>query len=153
MTKASKGDPGIVTKYSFVWGWLHLLNHRYGTMSTGQMQVALTLILFFDLDYYPTVAELAEITGLAKSNVSRYVSREMKAGFLEEYIDKDDRRRRKLKPSKNAKSELEWHRRHVEKIHDLVEKEREAIARSRQKLNFDEMMAHMRAITAAAMSK
>jgi len=94
-------------KYAFVWGWLHLVIHRYGTMSTGQVQVALALILLFDLDYNPTVSELSEMTGLAKSNVSRYISREMKASYLEEYIDKNDRRLRKLKPSKNAAIELQ----------------------------------------------
>ncbi len=70
----------------------------------------LTIVLLADLGYHPTVTELAEITGLPKSTISRYVSFEMSAGFLEEYIDPSDRRRRMLRPTSKGAAEREWHR-------------------------------------------
>jgi len=147
MAKSLHDTPDIAAQYTFVWGWLHLVNHRYGTMSTGQLQVVMTLILLCDLGYNPTVTELTEITGLSKSNVSRYISREMKSGFLEEYIDKDDRRRRKLRPSKAAASELEWQGQFIEKIYKLVDKTRRAPTEQDNNLNIENMITNMRAIT------
>jgi hypothetical protein len=46
-----------------------------------------------------------------KSSISRYVSDQMAKGFLEEYIDPQDRRRRRLRPTKAARRELRehWH--------------------------------------------
>jgi DNA-binding MarR family transcriptional regulator len=102
MIKESGGGLDAAVAYALIWGWLHLANHRYGTVPSGQMQVTLTMIMLNELDYHPTVTELAEMTGLAKSNVSRYVSTEMREGFIEEYIDPSDRRRRKLRPTKKA---------------------------------------------------
>jgi hypothetical protein len=85
-------DPEIDIPYAVVWRWLNLSVHRYGSTPTGQTLAVLTIVLLSDLGYHPTVTELAEITGLPKSTISRYVSFEMSAGFLEEYIDPADRR-------------------------------------------------------------
>jgi len=103
-------DPEIDIPYAVVWRWLNLSVHRYGSTPTGQTLAVLTIVLLSDLGYHPTVTELAEITGLPKSTISRYVSFEMSAGFLEEYIDPADRRRRMLRPTAAAAAEREWHR-------------------------------------------
>ena len=71
------------------------------------------------VDYHPTVGELAEIVRLPKSTVSRYVSAEMHAGFLEEIIDPDDRRRRRLHLTPMAKEEGSWHREQIRQITEL----------------------------------
>ena len=146
-TKAPQ-DSDVIFSYGLVWGWLHLSNQRYGTMPTGEMQVALTIIMLTELGYAPTVTELADITGLAKSNVSRYVSTQMKAGYVEEYIDSSDRRRRKLRPSTKAKLELSWVRERVQAIYDLVREQQPKDATSDQ--NFDTLLANLRAITDVA---
>ena len=146
-TKASQ-DVDIAFSYGLVWGWLHLSNQRYGTMPTGEMQIALTIIMLTELGYAPTVTELADITGLAKSNVSRYVSTQMKAGYVEEYIDSSDRRRRKLRPSAKAGLELNWLKKHAQGIYDLV---REQQPKDRTSdLNFDTLLGNLREITDVA---
>jgi len=68
----------------------------------------LTISLLDQVDYHPTIGELARITRLPKSTVSRYVSTEMNMGFLEEVIDPEDRRRRRLYTTAKAKDERKW---------------------------------------------
>ena len=58
-------DDGVVVPYTLIWGWLHLANHRYGTVPTGAMQVIMTIVAMNALGYHPTVTELAEITDAA----------------------------------------------------------------------------------------
>lgn len=110
-------DPECDIPYALVWRWLNLSVHRYGSTPTGQVLTVLTIVLLADLGYHPTVTELAEITGLPKSTVSRYVSFEMSAGFLEEYIDPNDRRRRMLRPTTKATDEREWHRGQIRQVY------------------------------------
>jgi DNA-binding MarR family transcriptional regulator len=149
MTNESRGNLDTSIAYALIWGWLHLANHRYGTIPSGQMQVTLTMILLNELDYHPTVTELAELTGLAKSNVSRYVSTEMREGFIEEYIDPSDRRRRKLRPTSKAGPELEWQQQRVGRIFDLV-REQSAKISAEKPLDFDQLIENLRAITNTA---
>ena len=137
----------ITIPYSLIWSWLHLCNQRYGTMPTGEMQIALTIMLLSEIGYAPTVTELAEITNLAKSNVSRYVSAQMTAGYLEEYIDSSDRRRRKLRPSAKSGLEVEWLEERGRKIFDLVREQQEKGETSKQ--DFNAMLENLRAITDA----
>jgi DNA-binding MarR family transcriptional regulator len=145
MPKKLLNENDVAFSYGLVWGWLHLANNRYGTMPTGEMQVTLTIIMLSSLGYDPTVTELADITGLAKSNVSRYVSGQMKQGFLEEYIDSSDRRRRKLRPSDKAQPELQWHEKHVRQLFDLL-REQQA---SSDDLDFSKLLENLNAITRA----
>ena len=147
MGKNTLGDSEIRFAYGLVWGWLHLANQRYGTMPTGEMQVTLTIIMLCKLGYDPTVTELAEITGLAKSNVSRYVSAQMTAGFLEEYIDSSDRRQRKLRPSAKAEPELVPHEKHVQKLIDLIQEQQQKGTTSTR--DFNVLLNNLRAITEA----
>jgi DNA-binding MarR family transcriptional regulator len=96
--------------YAMFWRFVHLSVHRYGSNPTGQMLVVLTIMLLDKAGVHPTVSDLADITGLPKSSVSRYVSSEINTGFLEEAIDPQDRRRRYLKPTAKSQKEKTWHR-------------------------------------------
>ncbi len=115
-----KKTPESKALYALVWRYLHLTVHRYGSMPTGQMLVVMTIITLSDLGYCPTVTELAEITGIPKSSISRYISAEMAAGLLEEIIDPGDRRRRRLRPTAAAEEERAWHAREVARIYEIV---------------------------------
>jgi DNA-binding MarR family transcriptional regulator len=100
-------SPSTLLTYSLVWGWLHFANKRFDPMSSGQMLTAMTIIMLHDMGYEPTVSDLTRLTGMPKSSVSRYVSREMELGFLEEYVDQADRRQRRLRATAAARPELE----------------------------------------------
>ena len=101
-------DIEITELYMLFWRFVEMFVHRYGSSPTGSLLTVLTITLLDQADYHPTIGELAEITRLPKSTVSRYVSTEMNAGFLEEIIDPEDRRRRHLHATKKTKSELAW---------------------------------------------
>lgn len=150
MTAGKSTDPDIGFSYGLVWGWLHLTNQRYGSMPTGEMQIALTIVMLNKLGFDPTVTDLTEITNLPKSNISRYVSGQMAKGVLEEYIDSSDRRRRKLRASQKAGPELIWFEKHVRKIYDLVhEQQQKGETTSR---DFNILLENLRAITDRAIT-
>ena len=109
MNEASK--PGndmetIATVYAVVWRWLLMSVSRYGSLPSGELLIVVTLIVMDRAGYHPTVTELSDITGMPKSSISRYVSDQMSDGFLEEYIDAKDRRRRRLRPTEAARQEM-----------------------------------------------
>ena len=110
--------------YALFWRLVHLSVHRYGSHPTAELLIVLTIMLLDRVGANPTVSELAEITGLPKSSVSRYISNEMRDGFLEETIDPVDRRRRYLSPTSKARKEQQWHLKQIRKI---VESCREVI--------------------------
>jgi DNA-binding MarR family transcriptional regulator len=110
--------------YVMFWRLVQLAVHRYGSHPTGELLIVLTIVLLDQAGYNPTVTELADITNLPKSSVSRYVSTEMSAGFLEEVIDPRDRRRRLLRPTKRALDEQQWHR---EQVLAIAARQREAL--------------------------
>ncbi len=119
----TEADDGVI--YSLFWRLLELAVHRYGSYPTGQLLTVMTIILLDRAGYHPTVGELARITRLPKSTVSRYVSAEMNNGYVEEVIDPEDRRRRRLHPTAQAREEQQWHRQKVREIavhtHDVLE--------------------------------
>ena len=108
MREWSPTDVEIAEVYSMFWRFMEMVVHRYGSSPTGGVLTVLTLSLLDQVDYHPTIGELAEITRLPKSTVSRYVSTEMNSGYLEEVIDPDDRRRRRLYTTKKARDERKW---------------------------------------------
>ena len=116
MTEKNISDLTTDDVYVMFWRLVQLAVHRYGSHPTGELLVVLTIVLLDRAGYNPTVTELADITNLPKSSVSRYVSTEMANGFLEEVIDSRDRRRRLLQPSERAREELDWHRVQVRDI-------------------------------------
>jgi DNA-binding MarR family transcriptional regulator len=102
------------------WRVLHLFASRYGSHPVGQVLVVLTLIFLNDRGMPPTMMELCKATGRPKGSVSRYVSSQIKQGFVKEVVDPNDRRRRLLKQTRKGKSEWNWQVRQMERIFDEV---------------------------------
>ena len=75
--------------------------------SAGELHYLLTMTLLFQDDIHPSVSDLAKLLQQPKSNVSRYVNKHMRKGYLEERIDTHDRRRRVLFPTEKGQRELE----------------------------------------------
>ncbi len=94
--------------FSVLWRFLQLTVHRYDSGLTGEVLVVMTIVILDRAGRHPTVSELASITGLPKSNVSRYVSNQLKVGHLTEAIDSQDRRVRRLYPTKEGREEQKW---------------------------------------------
>ncbi|UCG72454.1 MAG: winged helix-turn-helix transcriptional regulator [Chromatiales bacterium] len=120
MSPTAHGEPDIVYLYATFWRMVSLAVHRYGSAPSGQLLVAITMVILDRYDYEPTVTELADITQLPKSSISRYVAAEMNSGMLEEFIDPNDRRRRRLRPTALAREEQKWHERNSLKIHEQM---------------------------------
>jgi len=109
MSKSRSADAEVGATYATLWRMLYTNVHEYGTTPTGGLLVVMTILLLDRAGYSPTIADLIEITGLPKTNVSRYVSAQMKRGFLTEVIDPQDRRRRFLRPTPTARKHRKWH--------------------------------------------
>jgi DNA-binding MarR family transcriptional regulator len=148
MNTASVLDEESVLPYAFIWRFLHLTQTRYGSAPVGEVLVVLTIMLLDDQGYHPTVTDLADVTGLPKSSVSRYVSAEMSAGFLEEYIDPEDRRRRRLRPTAKGQKERRWQRAEVLAMYQLADK----TGRQIRALSGEELLAFLKAVNARALS-
>lgn len=125
MNNLSTPELELSDVYAMFWRLVQLSVHRYGSHPTGELLIVLTIMLLDQAGYNPTVTELADITNLPKSSVSRYVSTEMSTGFLEEVIDARDRRRRLLRPTEKARAEQKWHR---EQVRDIAHLRRAALA-------------------------
>ena len=108
MTSANSKAGSI---YATFWRMVYMGVHRYGSTSTGALLTVLTITLLDKAGYNPTIPELVDITGLKKSNVARYVSRQIQAGLITEFIDPQNRRRRQLCPTDEGRKVEEWHRR------------------------------------------
>ncbi len=103
--------------YAMFWRLLEIMVSRYGSFPTGHLLTVVTIVLLDRADYHPTVGELADITHLPKSTVSRYVAIDMSTGYLEEVIDPEDRRHRRLHPTQKSKEEQAWQ---LEKVMDAM---------------------------------
>ena len=99
-----------------LWRVLHVLMSRYGSVPIGQLLVEYTTVLMNELRCPPTVTELCEATGLPKSSISRYISAQMDRGVVAEEIDPDDRRRRRLVPTEDGRTERRWQIRQLRRI-------------------------------------
>jgi DNA-binding MarR family transcriptional regulator len=103
--------------FAALWRFLQLTVHRYNSGLTGEVLVVMTIVILDRADRHPTVSELATITGLPKSNVSRYVSNQLEVGHLSEVIDSQDRRVRRLYPTEEGKKERAWL---IQQVSDLA---------------------------------
>jgi DNA-binding MarR family transcriptional regulator len=119
MSKWDITENQLGSVYGAFWRLMDLSVHRYGSHPTGKLYIVLTIMMLDRVDYHPTVGELAEIVRLPKSTVSRYVSAEMNSGYLEEVIDPDDRRRRRLHLTSIAREEGQWHQGQIRQITEL----------------------------------
>ena len=122
MTSIDRTDRGLTTggQMAIFWRVLHLFASRYGSHPVGQVLVVLTLVFLNDRGMPPTMMELCKATGRPKGSVSRYVSSQIKQGFVKEVVDPNDRRRRLLKQTRKGKSEWNWQVRQMERIFDEV---------------------------------
>ncbi len=84
---------------------LHLSVSKYGSHPTGQLLVAYTMNLLHQSGYEPTIGDLFRATNLPKSSLARYVSWQIKEGYVLEVIDPNDRRMRRLKQTKKGRTE------------------------------------------------
>lgn len=94
--------------YELLWSFVYLSVHRYGGNPCGEVLLVLTIMLLDEAGQNVTMSELADVTGLPKSNVSRYVSDQLRIGHLSEKIDPTDRRRRVLHPTAAGREERRW---------------------------------------------
>lgn len=102
--------------YAAFWRFMDMSVHRYGSSPTGHVLMVITMMILQRIDHHPTVGELAAMTRLPKSTISRYVAVEMSKGMLVEVIDPDDRRRRRLHLTAEARKEIHWHRERVRDV-------------------------------------
>ena len=110
MSKSKSNDALAGSMYATVWRMVYMGVHKYDSNPTGELLTVITIVLLDKAGYNPTISELVELTGLAKSNVTRYVSRQVKNGFLTDIINtEDDRRSRRLRLTSKGKKEEEWH--------------------------------------------
>lgn len=94
--------------FELLWSFAYLSVHRYGGSPSGEVLMVLTILMLDQAGEHVTMSELAQITGLPKSNVSRYVSDQVRIGHLQEHVDPRDRRRRVLQPTAAGKAEQAW---------------------------------------------
>jgi DNA-binding MarR family transcriptional regulator len=104
----TSSDLEVGSIYAAHWRMIYMGLHKYDSKPIGELLTVMTIALLDKAGYHPTVSELAEITGLAKSNVSRYITNQMKAGYIVDVITPQDRRRRRLCPTEKGKKEAEW---------------------------------------------
>lgn len=108
--------PSAEAQMVIFWRMLHLFTARYGSIPLGQLLVGLTTITLNELGRPPTVGELCAATGLPKSSISRYIAAQMELGVVTEEIDPQDRRRRKLMPTDEGRTERQWQIQQMRKI-------------------------------------
>ena len=121
--------PSPAAQTVIFWRVMHLYLHRYGSIPLGQMLVELTTIGLNELGRPPTVTDLCDTTGLPKSSISRYISAQMNQKLIEELIDPNDRRRRRLVLTEKGRAERAWQIAEIRKIFEAAcdwDREREA---------------------------
>ena len=108
MAQINRDDIEAGSIYATCWRMLYMGIHRYNSGPAGELLTVMTIAVLAKAGYAPTVSELADLTGLPKTNVARYVARQIDGGFIEELIDPEDRRRRRLRATKVGISESNW---------------------------------------------
>ena len=114
--KSTRTNLDIGAIYATFWRMVYMSVHRYDSNTTGELLTVMTIALLRQADYKPTSADLVEITGLPKSSVSRYVSRQMRKGYVTEVVDPEDRRRRRLTPTTKGRKEEQWHQNQTQEL-------------------------------------
>jgi DNA-binding MarR family transcriptional regulator len=131
VSKLTSADLEAGSIYATFWRMVYMSVHRYGSPSTGELLIVMTIALLHKAGYDPTIPELVEITGLNKSNVSRYVSRQIKEGFLTEVVDPQDRRRRRLHSTQLGKKDEKWHESQTLKMAGLTSEALRGLGKSK----------------------
>ncbi len=99
MSKSVLNDIDFGSVYAMFWRMLFTAVNRYDSSPTPELLTLMTINLFHEADYGPTITEVVELTGLEQSSVSRYVAHALKSGLMTETIDPIDRRLRRLRPT------------------------------------------------------
>lgn len=95
------------------------VNH-HDIRTTGELLVIQTIVLLDTLGVHLSVTDLVRLTGLPKSNISRYISAQVNKGMLTENIDPSDRRMRILVPTEKGQNQRSEHRKVAQDIERLV---------------------------------
>ena len=109
MSKSANDDSDVGSIYATFWRMIYMTVHRYDSNPTGELLTVMTIALLDKAGYHPTISDLVEITGLQQTSVSRYVSRQIRTGYMTEVVDPEDRRRRRLCPTSKGTEEEKWH--------------------------------------------
>jgi len=131
VSKLTSTDLEAGSIYATFWRMVYMSVHRYDSPSTGELLMVMTIALLHKAGYDPTILDLVEITGLNKSNVSRYVSRQIKEGFLTEVVDPQDRRRRRLRSTQLGKKDEKWHESQTLKMAGLTSEALRGLGKSK----------------------
>lgn len=109
MSNSPNGDSMVGSIYATIWRMVYLSVHKYASNPTGELLTVMTIVLLDKVGYSPSIIELAELTGLSQSNVTRYVSRQTRNGFLTDRIGSQDRRERHIVLTEKGRQEEAWH--------------------------------------------
>jgi DNA-binding MarR family transcriptional regulator len=131
MSKSRRKNLEIGSIYATFWRMVYMSVHRYDSRPTAELLTVMTIALLHRADYDPTTADLVEMTGLPKASVSRYVSRQMRKGYLTEVVDPQDRRRRLLRATKKGGKDEKWHRAQTQILAHLSDEALRGFGKSR----------------------
>jgi DNA-binding MarR family transcriptional regulator len=109
MSKSANNISDVGSIYATFWRMIYMTVHRYDSNPTGELLTVMTIALLDKAGYHPTISDLVKITGLQQTSVSRYVSRQIRTGYMTEVVDPEDRRRRRLVPTSKGTEEEKWH--------------------------------------------
>ncbi len=130
-------------KLATCWRILHMMISNYGSRSMGQMVTALTINILQRSGYSPTFSEICDATGFPSSNVSRYVNRQLRQGYLQEIIDPNDRRTRRLQQTEKGRAELKWLIGQLDKVwYDVGERARR-VSKGQNKIDPQKILDRM----------
>ena len=148
--KAVMASVAEAAKLTACWRILHLMTSSYGSHPTGQIVIALTLAILHRRGYLPTEKEVAAATGIPSSNVSRYISWQLKKGLLEEIIDPSNRRVRHLRQTKEGRVEMEWLNRQLDNVWHEIDEIAERIIRQQAEDDPEMILGRMTELTRIA---
>ena len=109
MSKSVLNDIDFGSVYAMFWRMLFSAVNGYDSSPTPELLTLMTINLFHEADYGPTITEVVELTGLEQSSVSRYVAHALKSGLMTETIDPIDRRLRRLRPTVKGRRKAAAH--------------------------------------------
>ena len=115
-TTAEKSEGGSAARITACWQIFHIITSLHGSQPMGQVLIALTINVLHRDGYSPTAQEICRATGLPKANVSRYITWQLKRGYLKEVIDPIDHRLRRLEQTEKGRAERQWFDSQLEEV-------------------------------------
>lgn len=99
---------GMRNRMALCWRILHMMTTTYGSHPMGQILIGLTLNILHRQGYNPTSKEICAATGIPAATASRHISWQLRHGLIEEIIDPENRRLRRLCQTEKGRTELLW---------------------------------------------